>query len=265
MLTQQQAQDELWRRGALAWKLHATQKKIYQAIENSSHSLFVGLCSRQLGKSYLMVVRAIEQALRQPDSRIKYGTAFLSDLQEFIIPTFNLILSDCPPWLMPRFNVQQSKFIFKNGSEIKLVGLDMKPNGLRGNTIDLIILDEAAFINNLRYLYDSVIVPATIHRPNCKIVLITTPPISPDHDFVEFYQKAEQQGTSVKYTIYDNPMLAKERIDGLCKEAGGEKSSTWKREYLCVEGQTLVTIRKPDGEIKSLKIRELKRELSKNI
>jgi hypothetical protein len=234
MRTQQDAQSELWRRGILSWKLHETQKKIYRAIDSSPKSLFVALCSRQLGKSYLMVVRAIEQALRLPNARIKYGTAFLSDLQEFIIPTFNLILSDCPSWLVPKYNVQQSKFIFKNGSEIKLVGLDMKPNGLRGNTIDLIILDEAAFINNLRYLYDSVIVPATIHRRKCKIVLITTPPVSPDHDFVEFYQKAENEGSSVKFTIHDNPMLTKGRIEELCKEAGGEDSSTWKREYMCI-------------------------------
>ena len=229
----QQVKDELWRRSVLTWKLHATQKEIYKAIDDSRKSLFVALCSRQLGKSFMMVVKAIEQALKQPNSRIKYGTAFLSDLQEFIIPTFNLVLSDCPKWLMPRYNVQQSKFIFKNGSEIKLVGLDMKPNGLRGNTIDLIILDEAAFINNLKYLYDSVIVPATIHRPKCKILFITTPPVSPDHDFVEFYQRAEKTGSSVKFTIFDNPLLSKERIAELCEEAGGAQSSTWKREYLC--------------------------------
>ena len=226
-------QAELWRRGVLNWKLHTTQKRIYSAMDRTSSGLFVALCSRQLGKSYLMVVRAIEQALRRPQCRIKYGTAFLSDLQEFIIPTFNLILSDCPNWLLPRYNVQQSKFVFKNGSEIKLVGLDMKPNGLRGNTIDLIILDEAAFISNLRYLYDSVIVPATIHRPSCKIVMITTPPVSPDHDFVEFYQKAEQQGSCVKFTVFDNPLLTQNRITELCKEAGGENSTTWQREYLC--------------------------------
>src|SRR4051794_17546678 len=119
-MLKQDAQSELWRRGILSWKLHGTQKKIYRAIDSSPKSLFVALCSRQLGKSYLMVVRAIEQALRLPNARIKYGTAFLSDLQEFIIPTFNLILSDCPSGLIPKYNVQQSKFIFKNGSEIKL-------------------------------------------------------------------------------------------------------------------------------------------------
>jgi len=229
----QSVKNELWRRSVLTWKLHSTQKQIYRAIDSSKKSLFVALCSRQLGKSYMMVVKAIEQALKQPNSRIKYGTAFLSDLQEFIIPTFNQVLADCPKWLIPRYNVQQSKFIFKNGSEIKLVGLDMKPNGLRGNTIDLIILDEAAFINNLKYLYDSVIVPATIHRPKCKILLITTPPVSPDHDFVEFYQRAEKQGSSIKFTIFDNPMLTQQRVADLCEEAGGVNSSTWKREYLC--------------------------------
>jgi hypothetical protein len=227
------AKNELWRRGILTWKLHATQKRIAAAIDASQGKLFVAVCSRQLGKSYLCVVRAIEAALRKPDTRIKYATAFLSDLQEFIIPAFDKVLADCPETVRPKFKSQQGKYCFPNGSEIKLIGLDLKPNGLRGNTIDLIVLDESGFIGNLKYLYDSVIMPSTMHRPHAKIIMISTPPVSPDHDFTEFALRAEKQCSLARFTIHENPLLTTEQIAELCNEAGGEKSTTWRREYLC--------------------------------
>ena len=142
-------------------------------------------------------------------------------------------MDDCPKDLRPVFKFQSSKFIVPStGSEIKLVGLDRKPNGLRGNVIDMIVLDEAGFITNLDYLYKSVIVPATTHRPHCKIFMISTPPSTPAHPFVDFAEKAEFEGGYCKLTIYDNPMVDHHTIKRLMDESGGEQSSTWKREYL---------------------------------
>lgn len=217
----------------MSYKLHSSQELIYSALDRSTGKLFVGNCSRQLGKSYVMVCRSIETAIKNPDSRIKYATAFLSDLVEFIQPNFETILHDCPPSLRPLYKAQKSKWIFPNGSEIKLIGLDKNPNGLRGNTIDLIILDECGFMANLDYLYKSVIIPATTHRPKAKVIMISTPPQTPAHDFGEYAQKAELEGNYIKLTIYDNPMLSQAAIDELMKESGGGTSTTWRREYLC--------------------------------
>lgn len=149
------------------------------------------------------------------------------------MPTFDAVMEDCPDDIRPRFRTTGSKFITHNASEIKLVGLDKNPNGLRGNVIDLIILDEAGFITNLDYLYKSVIIPATTHRPKCKVVFSSTPPSTPAHPFLDYVQKAEYEGSYVKMTIYDNPMVDAATIERLKKESGGEKSTTWKREYLC--------------------------------
>lgn len=230
---QKALQQELWFRGNLSFKLHATQKIINQKFNDTKGQLFVGNCSRQLGKSFWGVTKCIEQALKHPKSQIRYGAAFQSDLVDFIIPAFHKILEDCPPSICPKYKVQGSKWVFPNGSEIKLCGLDKSPNSLRGNTLDLLCLDEVGFVSNLDYIYKSVIIPATTHRPNAKIILISTPPNSPDHPFTDYCNKARNEGGYAEFNIYTNPLIDQNTIDRLANESGGITSSTFLREYMC--------------------------------
>lgn len=232
-ITRAQAIKEEWYRGNLTYMLHKGQREVKKQFESVVRQLFVANISRQWGKSFWAVTEAIGLALRKPKARIKYATAFQTDLVEFIMPTFEIVLLDCPANIRPRFKVQGSKWIFKNGSEIKLVGLDKQPNSLRGNTIDLIIIDEAGFVSNLDYIYTSVIIPATTHRPDCKIIMVSTPPSTPAHAFTDFIQKAELEGSYVKADIYTNPRINQGTIQRLMDESGGPDSTTWRREYLC--------------------------------
>ncbi len=232
-ITREQAIKELWYRGDLTYKLHKGQREVKKQLSSVEKQLFVANISRQWGKSFWSVTEAIGLAVKKPKARIKYATAFQTDLIEFIMPTFEIVLQDCPPNIRPRYKVQGGKWVFKNGSEIKLVGLDKQPNSLRGNTIDLIIIDEAGFVSNLDYIYTSVIIPATTHRPDCKIIMVSTPPSTPAHAFVDFIQKAELEGGYVKADIYTNPRIDDKTIQRLKDESGGENSTTWKREYLC--------------------------------
>lgn len=224
----------LWSRGNLEYKLHSGQLIIDERVKKSIHQLFVGEISRQFGKSFWLVVKALECGFSKKRARIKYATAFLTDLEEFILPAFEQILEDCPEEIRPKWIAHKSKFVFPhNKSEIKLIGLDRKPNGLRGNTPDLIILDEAGFMSRLDYIYRSVIIPATTHRPDCRILAFSTPPDTPAHEFLDYVQKAEYEGGYLKLTIYDNPMVDETTIARLMKESGGCNSTTWRREYLC--------------------------------
>lgn len=222
-----------WAKGDLRYLMHTVQRQIWDRIEKSKNKEFVINCSRQLGKSRLGAIRSVSKCLSNPKYRVKYASAFRDDLKEYIIPHFDEVLEDCPDELRPTFSASQNKYIFKNGSEIKLIGLDKNPNALRGNKIDEIFLDECAYVSNLQYLHKSVIIPATTHRPKAKVVFISTPPISPDHYFTELCQKAEQVGNYAKFTVYDNPLLSPEAIAELCAQVGGETSTDWKREYLC--------------------------------
>lgn len=239
--TQREIIYERWARGKLDYKFHEGQRKLVQRFKDCPHQLFVSECARQFGKSFTWVAVALAYARAHPGSKIKYGTAFHTDLMEFIMPAFETVMKDCPKKFRAVFRVAGSKFIDPNGAEIKLVGLDKNPNGLRGNAIDLIILDEAGFITNLDYLYKSVIIPATTHRPHCKIVMSSTPPSTPAHPFLDYVQKAELEGSYVKMTIYDNPMVDDKTVRRLMSETGCKQlsdgtwklSTTWRREYLC--------------------------------
>lgn len=219
--TKEQIEREFWHRGNLDFKLHDGQKLIDKTLQNLKGQLIVLNCSRQFGKTYWGVSKAIGLAIRKKNARIRIGTAFLTDLTELIIPAFDTILDDCPESIKPKYKVQGSKYVFPNGSEIKLVGLDKSPNGLRGNSLDLILLEEAGFISNLDYIYTSVIVPTTTHRPECKIILISTPPSTPAHPFADTYvPRAELEGSYASFTIFDNPMLGPETILRLMNETG---------------------------------------------
>ena len=246
-VTPEQA-DALWRQGELLWKLHLGQMELEYACLTSVGKLFVADCSRQLGKSTWGAKKCVEKALKKPGARIRYATAFLTDLEQFIIPAFDLVLEDCPDNLKPIWRAQKSEYYFPhNKSRIRLVGLDRKPNGLRGNRLDLVVLDEAGYVTRLKYIYQFVLIPATTHVPDAQIIMMSTQPETPDHDFVFFCDKAEAEGGYVKLTIFQNPMLSKDRIEDIAIEfappdpkfsraqkiAIGMATTAFRREYLC--------------------------------
>lgn len=229
------ALDELWRRGHIDdLLLHDGQKYITEKFSViSSHKVVVLNISRQWGKTYWAVVQALKLAFGHKKSNIRIGAAFETDLMEFIEPAFEAALETCPDPLRPKYNQQKKRYTFHNGSRIKLVGLDKKPNGMRGNTVDLIIIDEAGFVGRLRYLYESVIVPLMTHRPEAVVIMLSTPPESPDHEFWEFVDQAIADGSYAHFTIDENPLLSAKDIAVIeSRYPGGRNNTSFQREYL---------------------------------
>lgn len=221
-----------WYRGLLSWKFHRGQDVIERSYNAVKKKLFVANCARRFGKTFWAAVKSVETAIRVPKARIKYASAFLNDLSEFAIPSFNQVLEDCPDDLKPEWINTQKKWVFHhNGSEIKLIGLDKNPDGMRGNYIDLAIFEEAGLISNLEYLYSAVVIPATAYRPNPKVIMISTPPSTPDHPFQDYCLKAQFQDAYVKLTIFDNPMVTPQMIEEFREECASEEH--WLREYMC--------------------------------
>lgn len=236
MQRKKQIERELWLRGILTWKLRPEQRAIEKAYGKIRNKLFVGDCSRQLGKSYWAVVKSVETMLQKKNCRIRYATAFLTDLEQFIEPAFSHVLADAPKCLGIRYLAHKKTYICEaTGSKIVLVGLDRKPNGLRGNKLQLVVLDEAGFMSRLKYIYNSVIIPAMTHTVDGRVIMISTQPESPDHDFVHFCDKAAHPDENgyAKFNIYQSSVLSKEKIEEIAKEVGGVKSTAFRREYLC--------------------------------
>jgi hypothetical protein len=227
---------KLWAAGRLRWKLKPEQRELYDGIVSSNVQLIYGDWSRRGGKSFVAATYTVEEALRQK-IKIRFGTAFRSDLEEFIIPTFDRVLEDCPDSLRPRFKATRKVYEFRHGSEIKLVGLDKNPNGLRGNDIQVIVIDEAGFVSKLEYIYKSVIMPATMRMKKIKIIILSTPPVEGKEHFAhELKLKAEMQGNGFyhKKTIDELSDVDESEKERLFSEVGGQSSDTAQREFYCV-------------------------------
>lgn len=244
MNKKQIAINELWHRGNLKFKCHPVQKQMYDAFYSlDPHSTAVWLLSRQSGKSVLLAILAIEQCLRKPNSVVKLLTDTKIHVESIFEPIFNLILEDCPADLKPNYQKAKHVYSFHNSSQIQLAGSDGKHyERLRGQKSELILVDEAGFCSDLEEIVKSVLLPTTTHTGG-KIILSSTPPADPDHDFYKFIEEAEYNKSLIKKTIYDNPMLSVTQVERIIKEMGGVTSPKFRREYLveCIrDEETLV-------------------------
>lgn len=233
-ISRKEAINELWRRGVLLYKCHAVQRQMYELFYSSPNfSTFVWLLSRQTGKSTLLAILALEAALREPNSIIKLVTDTKLHVKMVFEPIFNELLQDCPEDVKPKYSAQLFCWQFPNGSQIQFAGSDGQHyERLRGQKSKLILIDEAGFCDDLERMTESVLRPTTTHTGG-KIILSSTPPELPDHDFLKYIEKAEEEGHLVKKTLYDNPLLSDETKQNIIKQMGGVENERFRREYLC--------------------------------
>lgn len=242
-----EARDRLWNAGILYWKLDACQKKIYDFYmeKSKTNKTVVFNASRRLGKSYVLLVIATEICLKNPGTIIKYVQPTRDMIKDNLNPDFEATLEDCPLDIRPTFKGQGNVWLFPNGSRINLAGTDGKNyNKLRGGNANLCIVDEAGFCSDLRHIIDSILLPLTTQTRG-RIILSSTTPTEPDHEFNKIMETAESNDSLIRKTFIDaiedqktdlKPRLtyeiAAEIIAGL-GASGGENSDAWRTEYMC--------------------------------
>lgn len=232
-LSKKDAIKQLWHKGILAFKLDRNQKELYDLFYSADYKVHTWMLARRNGKTYALLVLALEQCLRKPNSIVKFLAPTKLQVNTIIRPIIRELLEDCPEEIKPQLREKDYVYYFPNGSEIQLAGSD---NGhcekLRGGNSDISIIDEAGSCSDLDYVVKSILLPTTLMTKG-KVILAGTPPEDADHDFLKFIEKAEDRGSLIKKTIYDNPRLTKEMIDEMIEELGGIDSSAFKRECLC--------------------------------
>jgi hypothetical protein len=229
-----QIEHKLWEQGRLKFLLQDHQMDLWGAFHESKSKKFVLNCSRRYGKSYLLCILAIEHALKNQYHHVRFAAPTQKQLREIIQPIMDKILLYCPDQFRPIFKSQESLYFFPiTNSYIHIAGCDNgNDENLRGHESHFNIIDEAGFIDNLEYLIKDILQPQTLTTGG-RTIISSTPPNSPDHYFHSLCQEAKKENYYIKKTIYDNSMLPIDVIEEYKKEAGGESSSTWRREYLC--------------------------------
>lgn len=195
--------------------------------------LYVFEVARQVGKTYLLSTICIELGLKKKNARMRYGTAFQEDVEEFLRPVIEMIIEDCPEDLKPKWNANKSKYIFPStGAELKIFGIDLHPNGVRGNALDLVVIDEGGFIKRLDQVI-KIIVFMLKHRPELRVILSSSTSETPDHEFTQRADQAKIDGNYFSATIDDDETCDQAMKDKIAKECGGYDSTTYRREALC--------------------------------
>lgn len=240
------ARHELWRRGSLFWKLDRTQKKIYKMMEGKRRYFL--LCSRRLGKSFMLTCMAFEYAIQHPDSYISYAAPTQKDATEIVGIIAKKILRDCPDDIAPVFDKTNKEFQFKNGSVVKFSGVNAEHHeNLRGREAHVFICDEIANWSDLEYVLKSIINPMTATTKG-RVLMASTPPRSPGHFMTKLAKQMSNDGKLATFTLPDAQHIEyEEKIRILVEDCGEDpadaedilaglkeaKTTTALREYFC--------------------------------
>jgi hypothetical protein len=232
-----------WSAGELSWLLNKDQRVVHDQYrawelldpttqEGDFPRCFVLDIGRRYGKTTLRLLTRVEDAIRNPGRLYRIASAYQKGVDEIVGDVSRFVFETCPEELRPRYLQSRQRYVFRNGSEIRLVGLDMHPDGLRGRASDGDDLSEAAFIKGLAYTVKSVLYPQYQGRPWARICMESSAPVESDAEYDKvFVDDARRRGAYAYRTIDDNPLLSDEEREEFIRAAGGRGSPTAQREY----------------------------------
>ncbi|WP_313511620.1 terminase large subunit domain-containing protein [Sphingobacterium sp.] len=186
---------------------HPKQREILNAYFNSTVSNITVSAGRRGGKSTIMCIIAIVESVSN-NKKVGYIAPTRYNVKRF----FKSILKYLPKELI---TVNQSDLTieFENGGVIHFYSADgdSLDNNIRGGDYDVIVIDEAGFINDLQNKIEGA-VGATLADRDGRLLMISTP-----NGKNYWYSLCQlNDGVNYKhfhYTSYDNPHIKKEVID----------------------------------------------------
>ena len=199
--------------------LHENQQEVSQ-----SDARWKILCAgRRFGKTRLGIHMCMEVALNG-------GRAW------WVAPTFAIArvgwralenaAYSFPPEIQPKISLANMEVLFPNGGSISCKSAD-NPQRLRGEGLDFLVMDEAAFIKP--DVWQEVLRPTLTERKGSALFIST--PMGMNNWFFDLWETAGNSPNweRFQYSTYDNPAIDPEEIDSAKDEVG---SIVFAQEYL---------------------------------
>jgi hypothetical protein len=210
--------------------LKDVQKEMFHNYFKSTGRKYVIHSARRLGKTHLLIVLSCIVAYSKSNAQIRYASVTQKSVRKMIHPIFKMIFKEVNEAYRPKWNQQEGAYTFPNNSQIHVAGVNAgHADDLRGTGADLCVVDEAAFIDELRYLVDSVLVPQLLTTGG-KLVMASSSPFSPAHEFATYIQEAILNSNYSSYDITQGG-YPDHIVQEFITEAGGIDSTTCQREY----------------------------------
>ena len=213
--------------------LKGKQGELFTLMNEDKNSCFV--VSIRSGKTMLAFLTAVIQAQKKPNQNILYAAPTYPMLRDIVFKEF-------VPWLSPflgteitAINESDLTIYFANGSTIIFRSTD-RPERIRGLTLDLAILDEAA-IMKADVVYEIINrLAATPGRVRGRVIMISSP--AGRNHFYDFIHGApgfegilsNEYWNYRRYTAYDMSVITETEIEMLKKT---KSSATFAQDVLC--------------------------------
>lgn len=203
-----------WKHGILWYKLDGNQLRAYWLIRKAIGKPFgryILNWARRTGKTFILLLIAIEEAIRIKNSRFNVAASTKTSLYEFIWPMLRAMIADCPDELKPKISQNHVSFEDRGGGYLVLAGCDdvEAVERLRGPFSHGNIIEEGGTIPakpGLAYLITSILSPQ-LKSTRGWTLMAMTPPKSAGHASARMAIVAEAQGPlSYDYcTTFDCP------------------------------------------------------------
>lgn len=224
-----------WQIGRLYVHLNPSQRKIYDAykLSQDKNTRFVVNCSRKIGKSVLGMFLAAETCISKKNALVAFIAPTIDDVQKYARQLVEVAFASCPDEMKPK--LLRTELVFPNGSRVLFRGVGKGQgssyNNLRSFAFDLIVLDEAGFSSHLDEIVDGALMSTLLPRRG-NMLMLSTPPVTPDHAFPGYCESAKLDGAYIELTIRDSHYPVDVQ-DKYIKELGGITSHKVLREYFC--------------------------------
>lgn len=235
--TDEAAKRLAWETGDLSWTLFDYQLPLYDkmrsVMDDMRRPFYAASCARRFGKTTAAMTALFEVAIQNPGSLLRVVSSTSKAVRKRIKPIVRKMLLTCPKEMRPKWDSMEQCYRFANESEIHMSGVEREQfENLRGEDAQVIYLDEAGFIDDLEYIYRSILLPQLMSSSGT-LIATSTPPKHSDHYWRVMWERARAENSYSEFTVYDNKRLTEETIEIWCRETGGAESTDWKREYLC--------------------------------
>lgn len=180
------------------------------------------VCSgRQAGKSRTLAILGLHEAFRGPRRRILLVSAGEAAAKDLLAEVVHLVTS-APALAGSVVDDTASEVVLSNGSWIRSV--PASPRQIRGKSIDLLVLDEAAFIGDEIW---SAARFTVIARKESRIIMASTPWGREDRFFAVAYRAGERDEEG--YSAHHWPSTVSPMVDDKLLETF--RSTMTDREY----------------------------------
>lgn len=198
-----------------------------QEMVRSRARIRVMCAGRQVGKSRTLAIEALHRAFTQAGALVLLVSAGEVAARR-LLEDCAALASASPLLRGSVVDDQRTQLTLSNGSRILSVPASQRQ--IRGWPVDLLIIDEAAFVDNEIWRAAE---PAVIARPDARIILSSSPWGGVDHFFRQLYQRGltspDERYASFHWPTSLSPLVSAEDLDDIRQR---EPAHVFNCEYL---------------------------------